>query len=510
MTDLTTLPRWPRVEARTHPDGSGELTINGTSHPIATTDASAARAEMTRRVADLATRLGRPIRVATHGLEGSWPIVVHPDATVQPDPDSPATPAAPLRDARSRTTRRRRTDQPNPQPLTPPAAPARSAGSAVDQAGTSTEAHPEGPAPDSAPDAAGVRNPHQGETSTTAPLVPHSPASAAPRSWLPRPAAAVLPEPSPVLLPTVDDLLRGRPEPAPGPAEHGWRGQVRRLSLGLIQPRPGPAEAARRAAVAAVQRSLSGPRTVVVVNPKGGAHKTTATLLLAATFGRQRGGYTLAWDNNETRGTLGWRAQPAEHARTATDLLGDLDRFATAARARVGDLDHYVRPQRGAHFDVLASDEDAAAAATIDAEAFDRLHATLARFYRVLVVDTGNNMRAPNWGAAVDAADQLVVVSTVREDTAATAAWLVDGLRARGHEDKVAHAVTLLAAPDSRPADAALHARLRGHFAQLTRAVIDVPYDPALAAGAPVDVDQLHARTREAWLQATATVAAGL
>ena len=103
-----------------------------------------------------------------------------------------------------------------------------------------------------------------------------------------------------------------------------------------------------------------------------------------------------------------------------------------------------------------------------------------------------------------------MVVSTVREDTAATAAWLVDGLRARGHEDKVAHAVTLLAAPDSRPADAALHARLRGHFAQLTRAVIDVPYDPALAAGAPVDVDQLHARTREAWLQATATVAAGL
>ena len=69
----------------------------------------------------------------------------------------------------------------------------------------------------------------------------------------------------------------------------------------------------------------------------------------------------------------------------------------------------------------------------------------------------------------------IVIVSTVREDTAATAAWLVDGLRARGHEAKVARAVTLLAAPDSRPADVALHARLHGHFAQLTRAVIDVP-----------------------------------
>ena len=351
----------------------------------------------------------------------------------------------------------------------------------------------------------------------TAPIAPDAPAAADPPSqpsWLstPLPApdmAPTRPEP-PVALPTVGDLLRSRPEPAPGPAEQGWRGQVRRLSLGLVRPRPGPAESAHRAAAAEVRRSLTGPKTVVVINPKGGAHKTTATLLLAAAFGRERGGYTLAWDNNETRGTLGWRAQPAAHTRTATDLLDDLDRFATATRGRVGDLDHYVRPQRGAHFDVLASDEDAAAAATIDDVAFDRLHATLTRFYRVLVVDTGNNMRAPNWGAAVDAADQLVIVSTIREDTAATAAWLVDGLRARGHEDKVGQAVTVLAAPDARPAEPSLRTRLHDHFGQLTRAVVDVPYDRALAAGAPIDADQLQGKTREAWLQAAAAVAEGL
>jgi MinD-like ATPase involved in chromosome partitioning or flagellar assembly len=326
----------------------------------------------------------------------------------------------------------------------------------------------------------------------------------------PLPSTSAAQQDPPTALPTVGDLLRSRPGPAPGPAEHGWRGQVRRLSLGLIRPQPGPAESAHRAAAAEVRRSLSGPKTVVVINPKGGAHKTTTTLLLAATFGRERGGYTLAWDNNETRGTLGWRAQPAAHTRTATDLLADLDKFATATRGRVGDLDHYVRPQRGAHFDVLASDEDAAAAATIDALAFDRLHATLSRFYRVLVVDTGNNMRAPNWGAAVDAADQLVIVSTVREDTAATAAWLVDGLRARGREDKVAQAVTLLAAPDARPAEPSLRSRLHDHFGQLTRTVVDVPYDRALASGAPIDVDRLQRSTREAWLYAAAAVAAGL
>ena len=192
-----------------------------------------------------------------------------------------------------------------------------------------------------------------------------------------------------------------------------------------------------------------------MVNPKGGAHKTTATVLIAATFGVHRGGYTLAWDNNETRGTLGWRAQPTQHTNTAVNLLTDLERFDDATRSRVGDLDHYVRSQGSAQFDVLASDEDPAAAADIDADAFRRLHATLTRFYRVLVIDTGNNMRASNWEAAVKAADQLVIISTVREDTAASAAWLIDGLRSRLYEDKIArrgHPAVLPSRRTARPA----------------------------------------------------------
>ncbi len=200
-----------------------------------------------------------------------------------------------------------------------------------------------------------------------------------------------------------------------------------------------------------MQRRLDAPRTIVVLNPKGGAHKTTSTLLLAATFGTQRGGATLAWDNNETRGTLGWRAQNAPHHRTAVDLLEDLDRFATPDRASLAALDTYVRTQVDARFDVLASDEDAAASSTIDATAFDRLHDVLSRYYRLLIVDTGNNMRASNWVAAVAAADQLVIVSTVREDTAASAAWLLDGLREKGFDHKIDEAVTILAARPPSP-----------------------------------------------------------
>jgi MinD-like ATPase involved in chromosome partitioning or flagellar assembly len=309
--------------------------------------------------------------------------------------------------------------------------------------------------------------------------------------------------------PTLDDLLATRPTPPDGPAQLGWRAAVRRLSGGLITLRPGGGEVVQRKAIAAVQRSLPGPRTVVVINPKGGASKTTATLLLAATFGIHRGGYTLAWDNNETRGTMGWRATQGRHSNTAVDLLRELDRFEDARSARVGDLDNFVRSQGNAQFDVLASDEDAASAASVDATAFNALHRSLSRFYRVIVVDTGNNMRASNWDAAIAAADQVVIVSTIREDTGQSAAWVADALSEKGFGDKVSAAVTILAAPSTRP-DPALAARLGDHFGRLTRGVVRVPFDPSLVSGGPIDIEALSSSSRDAWLEATALVADGL
>jgi len=187
----------------------------------------------------------------------------------------------------------------------------------------------------------------------------------------------------------------------------------------------------------------------------------------------------------------------------------DLERFTDVGAARVGDLDNYVRAQGSAQFDVLASDEDAASAASIDADAFRRLHHALQRFYRVMVIDTGNNMRASNWQAAIEAADQLVIVSTVREDTAQSAAWLVDALRATDKDQLIDQAVTVLSAP-TRTADPALRARLHQHFGQLTRTVLDVPHDPALVAGGPINYDALSPTTQDAWLNVSAAVADGL
>ncbi|WP_426228706.1 hypothetical protein [Pseudarthrobacter sp. DSP2-3-2b1] len=309
--------------------------------------------------------------------------------------------------------------------------------------------------------------------------------------------------------PNLQDFLADRPAQAAPLAEAGWQGSVRRLSGNSLRLGPGRRERAHLDAAADVQRRLDGPKTVVVVNPKGGAHKTTATLLLAATLGIQRGGYTLAWDNNETRGTMGWRAPLAGHTKTAVDLLQEVDRFADPVLGQIADLDRYVRYQGSTQFDVLASDEDAAGAATIGSREFDRLHTALRRFYRIIMVDTGNNMRSSNWEAAVAAADELVIVSTVREDTVASAAWLMDGLRERGYQAKVRNAVTLLAAP-SLQTDLQLHDRARDHFATLTREVLDVPFDRSLVSGGPLNYQALQPATREAWLRAAAAVMRGL
>lgn len=314
----------------------------------------------------------------------------------------------------------------------------------------------------------------------------------------------------PVPPPTTADLLASRPSRnLLGPAEWGWQGKVRRMTGGRISPKMSESERSHRNAVLSVQRSLDGPKTIVVVNPKGGANKTVATYMLGATFGVFRGGWTLAWDNNETRGTLGWRAQAARHSNTALNLLRDLDRFTDLSSARVGDLDNYVRGQGEAQFDVLASDEDPGSASVLDGAAFARLHRVLARFYRVVVVDTGNNMRAQNWLAAIDAADQLVIVSTVREDTGASAAWLCDGLHNSGRSALVSNAVTVLSAPDPRT-DPGLGMALGRHFGQLTRAVVHVPYDPLLVPGDRINYRSLSPMTREAWLQVAAAVSDGL
>lgn len=287
----------------------------------------------------------------------------------------------------------------------------------------------------------------------------------------------------------------------------GWRGRVHRWTGGRWSPHPSAAEQRHRQLVTAVQATFTGPRLIAVVNPKGGAGKTPAVLTAAATWGVHRGS-VIAWDDNETRGTLGMRALADPREPTVRGLLARLSELETA-HARIGDLAAHTRPQGDARFDVLASDDDPARMAQFGAEEFTRVHQVLARFYTLTVVDTGNNVRAGNWQAAVDAADQLLVVSTYQRDSAVTASWTLDHLRATGRGQLADRAVTVLSAA-TPTTDRRTRAELRDHFTTRTRTVVEIPYDPVIADGEHLDLAALRPATREAWLAATAALTTGL
>lgn len=294
-----------------------------------------------------------------------------------------------------------------------------------------------------------------------------------------------------------------------GPATWGWRGAARRWTGGLMNPRMGADERAYVEDRRTIQRDFDGPRTIAFINPKGGAAKTTGVLAAGFTFGTVRGGGVVAWDNNETRGTLGIRGARGAHRNTTRELLEDLERFGDVGRSRIGDLGAFVRSQGDAHFDVLASDERPDVTGTIRAQDFDAVHKLLERFYRVILVDTGNNMRAENWLAAAGAADLLVVTSTVREDTGYSGLWMLDALQDAGYRDLKRKTVTVLSDP-SASVDPGLAADLVDVYEQRTRGVYRVPYDPALVAGSVVPYAQLSRATRRGWLRACAGMAAAL
>jgi MinD-like ATPase involved in chromosome partitioning or flagellar assembly len=147
--------------------------------------------------------------------------------------------------------------------------------------------------------------------------------------------------------------------------------------------------------------------------------------------------------------------------------------------------------------------------AQIGDDEFARLHRVLQRFYRMIVVDTGNNVRSPNWQAAVNTADLVVVVSTYQRDVGFSASWVLDHLAQTGREELARNAVTVLTAADPT-SDKQVAAELREHFSRRTRAVVEIPYDPELAHGGPINWTNLAFATRNAWVEAGATVADAL
>ena len=448
----------PEAWVRLVDGGPSSLTLDGVVRPLRGTTPEDARDEARTLITAQAAHAGRPLRVHSAEPDGDFEFVIDPDGRVRvlPDPGEapPDPPPAPTATG----------DDPLPAPGDRPV-PAPSATAPVPSPGTS-------PSP-------GVR--HRPDPQATGPGAEDARALALGASLL-------------------------GAQDAQAPAVRGWRGILNRHTRLRLSPTRD--ERDERACVEAASRHWPGPRTVAVVNGKGGSGKTPAAILLSAVLARHGGGGVVAWDSNVTRGTLGWRTLSGGHDATVADLLADCGHLGSP-EARAAEMAAYVHHQAQDRYDVLRSRPEALAdAQPATADAFDAVHDVLTRYYRVIVVDSGNDESAACWRAMIAAADAVVVPTTTRAEHAESARLLLAELtRSGGHGARLARQALVVVSQASRaePDPTALV----GTFSQVARAAVGVPYDPAMG-GRPLVLGSLAPATARAWLVAAAALADGL
>ena len=465
----------------------GSVSMDGTFHALRATNVEDAHMEALELLRRFAGDVGGPVTVRSTEPSGVFDFLINPDGSTHlPARDDP-TPA-----------------QPAP-PTTPPPA---------TQPAEHTETPITAPSPAPAPTT----------TTTTTPSVALPPA-------LPQPAppAPVVAQPAPARPPAVAAPGADKREltvPAPvhqprrrevqaelrrqslleeittqGPAHHGVRGVLNAMGLRLA---PSKAELMERDNITKVSRHWVGPRTIAVVNGKGGSAKTPSAILLAALLARYGGGNVIAWDNNSTRGTLGWRTESGGHEATVADLLPRAS-YLLGTEARASDLEAFTHHQSVDRFDVLRSDPtQLASEQPADEVSFRAVHAVLARYYRVILIDTGNDESLPAWSSMIERTDAIVVPTITRPEHAESARLLLDGLARSGrHGERLAEQATVIVSQASASEPSPAH--YVEVFNGMARAAVGIPYDPAMS-NSPLLLDSLGAATRRAWLAAGAAL----
>jgi len=287
------------------------------------------------------------------------------------------------------------------------------------------------------------------------------------------------------------------------PSARGWRGALGRL--GLTVP-PSAAERRRAEWTGTVSRQWAGCRTIAVANGKGGVGKTMTTGMLAAVYAREGGGNVLAWDNNDTRGTLGWRTEQGLYDTTLRDLLPAAASLL-APGAGVSDITRFVHHQATDRYDVLRSNPELLATDQHIATAeFDLLMQVAARYYRLVVFDSGNDESAERWLRMIDNSYQLVIPTLANPESAESASLLLDALRGRDERSAILAEQAIVIVTQSEPSAGPAAKRIADGFDPHVRAVHIIPFDPALKAG-PLRFDTLRPRTRDAWLAVAASAA---
>jgi putative peptide zinc metalloprotease protein len=236
----------------------------------------------------------------------------------------------------------------------------------------------------------------------------------------------------------------------------------------------------------------------VVLCRKGGAGKTSTTLMLGHTLASHRGDRVIALDANPDAGSLAQRVRQ-ETTQTVTSMLEDralLDRYA--------DIRAYTS-QAPTRLEVLASDGDPRITEGLGEDDYRSAISILDRHYNLILIDTGTGILDPAIQGVLAEADQIVVTMPPALDGARVAASTLDWLVQHGHGQLVGTAIAVInAVPGKNLVDLD---RVEAHFSQRCASVVRIPWDAALAAGGTTLMEDLRPETRLAYLKLAAAVA---
>ncbi|CAM98462.1 conserved hypothetical protein (plasmid) [Clavibacter michiganensis subsp. michiganensis NCPPB 382] len=326
----------------------------------------------------------------------------------------------------------------------------------------------------------------------------------------PTPAPTTPPRSGPVVEPqavaVARSALRGEGVTVAAPAARastGVRGVLAKLGL-PIAPNEAEREALaldrnRFAAETLIRQSTwTRPVSVLVANPGGGMGKTTVSLLLGGTLAAVRGGFVVIPELADAPGMLAYRAEGTP-ALGIGELVQKVDTITSA-----GALDGYTKPQTS-FASVIGS---TGRRATLTRDDVRAVMAKTGEFYKIRVLDTGNDATSAAFLAAVEAADVLVIPVMGAADSAEHALRLVEGLReGDAHARELAASAIAVRLVDGRTEYPEIVERVDESLAQAgVRRLFTIPYDQHIADRGELTLSRLRPATRDAFTFAAAAV----
>lgn len=140
--------------------------------------------------------------------------------------------------------------------------------------------------------------------------------------------------------------------------------------------------------------------------------------------------------------------------------------YLLGTSAKSAGLATFVHHQTRDRYDVLRSKPSLLAhEQRFNAGSVDAIHAVAAKYYRLIVVDSGNDESDEMWLRAVDQADQLVVATTTRDDHAEAGALMLEALTTRGgaYGKLAEHSVIVVSHADQKGGPAELSRVANGY-----------------------------------------------